>query len=98
MHNIFSLGQNRLNCFFQTFLPQVFLQPIQEFQFLQDMPVYETLRLMYSCKHFIISNSTFSWWGQYLSQNDNKVVVSPRVWNSAYKSMLVDEKWILIDS
>ncbi len=64
----------------------------------QDMPVYETLRLMYSCKHFIISNSTFSWWGQYLSQNDNKVVVSPRVWNRAYKSMLVDEKWILIDS
>lgn len=39
----------------------------------QDMPVYETLRLMYSCKHFIVSNSTFSWWGQYLSRNDKKL-------------------------
>lgn len=43
-------------------------------------PVWEKLRLMYSCKHFVISNSTFFWWAQYLSRNEQKVVVSPDRW------------------
>lgn len=44
-------------------------------------PDYEELRLMYSCKHFIISNSTFSWWGAWLSDYSNKVVCAPDRWN-----------------
>lgn len=43
-------------------------------------PVWEKLRLMSACKHFIISNSTFSWWAQWLSTSENKVVVSPEIW------------------
>jgi len=50
---------------------------------------HDDMRLMYRCKHFVLSKSTFSWWGSYMSQNPNKIVVAPKL--EMGKSWLKDE-------
>lgn len=57
----------------------------------------EDLRLMYSCRHDILSNSSFSWWGAWLNQNKDKIVIAPEKWLSDEEydtSDLIPPGWI----
>lgn len=52
----------------------------------------EELMLMSMCKHHIIANSTYSYWGAWLNPNKEKIVVAPGGW----KPKTIPETWVLL--
>lgn len=48
----------------------------------KEFPVHLSLAAMSLCKHFIINNTSFGWWAQYLAKNENKIVVAPSKWKN----------------
>ena len=62
---------------------------------------YEDLRLMSLCKHNIIANSSFSWWGAWLNSNPGKIVIAPEKWFNDEKVVQTDvipSDWVRLDN
>jgi hypothetical protein len=41
---------------------------------------YEDLKLMSFCRHHVLANSSFSWWGAWLSDFSDSINIAPQVW------------------
>lgn len=72
------------------------------FVFVESNDKFEDLYLMSRCKNNIISNSSFSWWGAWLNNNPEKIVIAPDIWGTpkmkySYES-IVPDSWIRLDS
>jgi hypothetical protein len=58
---------------------------------------WKDMYLMTQCKHNIIANSSFSWWGAYLNENINRIVICPNKFsNYDENSDIYPESWLRI--
>lgn len=60
---------------------------------------WEMVYIISKCKYHVISNSSFFWWGQYLSNYKEKIIIAPKIWrneNSELYKDIYEDDWICI--
>ena len=71
--------------------------------FIRGEKDYMDIHLMSMCEHNVIANSTFSWWGAWLNNNEEKVVIAPTEWHPLHKKRkfsdedIICEDWIRVE-
>lgn len=77
----------------------------EQFDYLDDVyfvqgntgkEAYIDMQLMSLCKHNIIANSTFSFWGAFLNKNEGKIVVAPNKASDSFINPIACDDWILM--
>lgn len=59
---------------------------------------YRDMQLMTFCKHNIVANSTFSFWGAFLGKNEDKVVIAPNLSWGNMRSPFAMDNWVIIST
>ena len=68
-----------------------------KFIFIEQEKDYVELFLQSKCNHNIISSSSFSWWGAYLNNKENRKIVGPKQWFSNTKrNNIIPQSWITV--
>lgn len=61
---------------------------------------YQDMYLMSQCKHNIVANSSFSWWGAYLNRHADSIIIAPQKWDhmdsDEFNDIRVPSNWIRI--
>jgi hypothetical protein len=72
--------------------------PIRYVDHNRDSESFNDMRLMSLCRHHIIANSSFSWWGAWLNPHEDKIVVAPNNWfaNSNNTKDLLPTGWFAL--
>lgn len=63
---------------------------------------YIDMQLMSHCRHHIIPNSSFSWWGAYLAKHKEQIVIAPKFWVNPKSGLQMNDMnlpdWLIIDN
>lgn len=94
-HPLFLVFSDEIEWAMQNFIIQEPCYFVNRERILED---YEELMVMKHCRHHIIANSTYSWWGAWLGDNLDKIVIGPKVWFLQNKSWpnIMPEDWKII--
>ena len=93
---IFSDDMQWVKANLQTSFPHIYIDETYNEIIKTDKAIVD-LFLISLCKHNIIANSSFSWWGAWLNNSSSKIVIAPREWfidELLNTNDLLPETWI----